>query len=132
MTLSSVQQLERPKSLISSKLEWATKKVRNKDLDGWDLADVIFEEDVTISSNGPFPEIFFSDRIHEILDQREAHFENKITKAPCHYYTKKLLRVIAGVLSRVVKLDYNYKKWRRGKFARFAIDLDFNKPLQAL
>ncbi|MBA0636612.1 hypothetical protein Godav_024567 [Gossypium davidsonii] len=84
MTLSSVQQLERPKSLISSKLEWATKKVRNKDLDGWDLADVkmsskgillddddfeIFEEDVTISSNGPFPEIFFSDRIHEILDQ---------------------------------------------------------------
>ncbi|MBA0677723.1 hypothetical protein Goari_019114 [Gossypium aridum] len=29
----------------------------------------IFEEDVKISSNGPFPEIFFSDRIHEILDQ---------------------------------------------------------------
>ncbi|MBA0581776.1 hypothetical protein Gorai_023947 [Gossypium raimondii] len=69
MTLSSVQQLERPKSLISSKLEWATKKVRNKDLDGWDLADVIFEEDVKIFSNGPFPEISFFDRIHEILDQ---------------------------------------------------------------
>ncbi|KAG8497473.1 hypothetical protein CXB51_008703 [Gossypium anomalum] len=84
MTLFSVQQLEQPKPLISSKLEWTTKKVPNKDLDGWDFGDVkmrskgillddddfeIFEEDVKISSNGPFPDIFFSDHIHEILDQ---------------------------------------------------------------
>ncbi|KAK5843212.1 hypothetical protein PVK06_005661 [Gossypium arboreum] len=47
------------------------------------------------------------------------------------YNNKKLLRIIAGMLGKVVKIDYNTTVGRRGKFARFALVVDLKKPLKA-
>ncbi|PPD69534.1 hypothetical protein GOBAR_DD33588 [Gossypium barbadense] len=49
---------------------------------------------------------------------------------PCRFYNKKLLRFIAGTLGKVVKVDYNTSTGKKGKFARFAIVIDLNKPLK--
>ncbi|KAL4323145.1 hypothetical protein GQ457_11G004460 [Hibiscus cannabinus] len=45
------------------------------------------------------------------------------------YYSKALFRLIATVVGRVVKIDYNTSGGSRGKFARLAVMVDLNKPL---
>ncbi|KAL4341777.1 hypothetical protein GQ457_08G026220 [Hibiscus cannabinus] len=45
------------------------------------------------------------------------------------YYSKALFRLIASVVGRVVKIDYNTSGGSRGKFARLAVMVDLNKPL---
>ncbi|KAL4285073.1 hypothetical protein GQ457_16G011210 [Hibiscus cannabinus] len=48
---------------------------------------------------------------------------------PYRYYSKALFRIIASVVGRVVKVDYNTQEAERGKFARLAVMVDLNKPL---
>ncbi|KAL4297374.1 hypothetical protein GQ457_12G006380 [Hibiscus cannabinus] len=48
---------------------------------------------------------------------------------PYRYYTKSMFRYIASVIGRVVKIDYNTSKGKRGRFARLAAVVDLNKPL---
>ncbi|MBA0600138.1 hypothetical protein Gorai_006336, partial [Gossypium raimondii] len=88
--------IERPGSPISSGIERATKKVRNKDSEVLILGDLIMED----------------------------------MRLPYRFYNKKLLRFIAGTLGKVVKVDYNTTTGKKGKFARFAIVIDLNKPLK--
>ncbi|PPD96318.1 hypothetical protein GOBAR_DD06663 [Gossypium barbadense] len=46
-------------------------------------------------------------------------------------YNKKLLRILIGILRKVVNIDYNTTVGRRGKFASFALVVDLKKPLKA-
>ncbi|KAL4302118.1 hypothetical protein GQ457_10G024680 [Hibiscus cannabinus] len=48
---------------------------------------------------------------------------------PYRYYSKALFQVIASIVGKVVKIDYNTKAVERGKFARLAILVNLNKPL---
>ncbi|KAL4362551.1 hypothetical protein GQ457_04G013570 [Hibiscus cannabinus] len=48
---------------------------------------------------------------------------------PYRYYPKSMLRYIASVIGRVVKIDYNTSEGKRGRFARLAAVVDLNKPL---
>ncbi|KAL4308775.1 hypothetical protein GQ457_01G007430 [Hibiscus cannabinus] len=48
---------------------------------------------------------------------------------PYRYYSKALFRIIASIMGRVVKVDYNTQEAERGKFARLAVMVDLNKPL---
>ncbi|KAL4317972.1 hypothetical protein GQ457_18G007610 [Hibiscus cannabinus] len=48
---------------------------------------------------------------------------------PYRYYTKSLFRAIAGVLGSVVRIDYNTKEGKRGRFARLAIMVNLVDPL---
>ncbi|KAL4377977.1 hypothetical protein GQ457_02G032980 [Hibiscus cannabinus] len=48
---------------------------------------------------------------------------------PYQYYTKSMFRCIAGVLGKVVRIDYNTSEGKRGKFVRLALVVDLNKPL---
>ncbi|MBA0725388.1 hypothetical protein Golax_021981 [Gossypium laxum] len=78
----------------------------------------LLEGDVRVSTDGPYPKIFFSKYVHEIL----------VKRLPYRFYNKKLLRFIAETLGKVVKVDYNTTTGKKGKFARFAIVIDLNKP----
>ncbi|XP_017635607.1 uncharacterized protein LOC108477588 [Gossypium arboreum] len=147
----------------------------------------IMEANIKISLEGPYPEIFFSDRVPEILDKsmdltvvvrllgrtigykallnriqtlwklvrsfQVIDIDNdyylsrdfstnkqhpskivvwmRMSGLPYRYYNKKLLRIIARTLEKVVKVNYNTTKSRREKFARFAIVVDLMKPLKA-
>ncbi|KAL4333752.1 hypothetical protein GQ457_07G002590 [Hibiscus cannabinus] len=48
---------------------------------------------------------------------------------PYRYYTKSMFRYIAGVIGRIVQIDYNTEEGKRGRFAQLAIVVDLNKPL---
>lgn len=48
---------------------------------------------------------------------------------PIQYYHKSILHAIVKVVGIVMKVDYNTKVFKRGKFARLAIALDLTKPL---
>ncbi|XP_039039738.1 uncharacterized protein LOC120177789 [Hibiscus syriacus] len=48
---------------------------------------------------------------------------------PYRYYTKALFRLIASVVGRVIKVDYNTQAGERGKFARIMVLVDLNQPL---
>ncbi|KAL4332409.1 hypothetical protein GQ457_07G003100 [Hibiscus cannabinus] len=50
---------------------------------------------------------------------------------PYRYYCKALFRRIANVIGRVVKVNYNTKVAKRGKFARLSVLVDLNKPLKS-
>ncbi|GMI90637.1 hypothetical protein HRI_002733000 [Hibiscus trionum] len=45
------------------------------------------------------------------------------------YYTKSMFRAIAEMFGNVVRIDYNTLEGKKGRFARFAIVVDLNKPL---
>lgn len=45
------------------------------------------------------------------------------------YYTKGLIRALASVIGKVVKVDYNTADGTKGKFARVAVMVDISKPL---
>ncbi|KAK5795305.1 hypothetical protein PVK06_036566 [Gossypium arboreum] len=47
------------------------------------------------------------------------------------FYNKQLLKFVARTLGKVIKVGYNTTIGRGGKFARFAIVVDLNKPLIA-
>ncbi|XP_039056625.1 uncharacterized protein LOC120199667 [Hibiscus syriacus] len=47
---------------------------------------------------------------------------------PYRYYNNVLIRTIANIIGKVIKIDYNTKVGERGKFARIAIVIDLNKP----
>lgn len=38
-----------------------------------------------------------------------------------HYYTKGLMRTLAEVIVKVIKIDYNTTDGKRGRFARIAV-----------
>ncbi|KAL4272377.1 hypothetical protein GQ457_13G019170 [Hibiscus cannabinus] len=48
---------------------------------------------------------------------------------PYKYYTKTLFDLIASVVGKVIRVDYNTQDGDRGKFARLAVMVDLNKPL---
>ncbi|KAL4385105.1 hypothetical protein GQ457_15G005980 [Hibiscus cannabinus] len=48
---------------------------------------------------------------------------------PYRYYSKALFRRIAGVIGKVIKVDYSTQAGERGRFARLAVMVDLNKPL---
>lgn len=47
---------------------------------------------------------------------------------PIHY-NESVIRTIARVLGKCMKVDYNTEETHRGKFARVAVALNLNKPL---
>lgn len=55
----------------------------------------------------------------------------RLLRLPFRCYNKKLLRIIAGTLGKVVKIDYNTIVRRKGKFARFTLVVDLKNPLKA-
>ncbi|MBA0795847.1 hypothetical protein Gohar_006678, partial [Gossypium harknessii] len=69
----------------------------------------------------------------EFLYQREVLVEGdclvSTSELSYRYYTKVLLRAIEGMIGTIVKLDYNTTVGKRGKFARFRVVIDLNKPL---
>ncbi|KAL4384684.1 hypothetical protein GQ457_15G002820 [Hibiscus cannabinus] len=48
---------------------------------------------------------------------------------PYRYYTKSMFRCIAGVIGKIVRIDYNTTEGKCGKFARLAVVVDLKKPL---
>ncbi|KAL4352806.1 hypothetical protein GQ457_06G008600 [Hibiscus cannabinus] len=48
---------------------------------------------------------------------------------PYRYYMKIMFRYIAGVIGRIVKIDYNTPEGKRGRFTRLAVVVELNKPL---
>ncbi|KAL4333578.1 hypothetical protein GQ457_07G001170 [Hibiscus cannabinus] len=52
---------------------------------------------------------------------------NTNEKHPTHVVA--IFRLIATVIGRVVKIDYNTMRGARGKFARLAVMVDLNKPM---
>ncbi|KAE8671499.1 hypothetical protein F3Y22_tig00111947pilonHSYRG00134 [Hibiscus syriacus] len=102
-------------------------------------------DDVTLKSDGPIPEISFSERVHEAIVNKLANYvifrllaEDhpmeimawiRLSGLPYRYYTKSLFRFIAGAIGRVVRINYNTADGKRGKFARMAIIVDLTKPL---
>ncbi|KAK9209599.1 hypothetical protein WN944_001966 [Citrus x changshan-huyou] len=46
-----------------------------------------------------------------------------------HYYHKRVLRILGEVVGRVIRIDYNTKAAKHGKFARVAVEICLNKPL---
>ncbi|MBA0787143.1 hypothetical protein Gotri_026447 [Gossypium trilobum] len=94
------------------------------------------EGDVKVSTDGPYPKIFFSKHVHEILDKSMEQivvvrflgrtigykalinriqslwkpiwdFQMRLSGLPYKFYNKKLLRFIVGTLVKVVTMDYN-------------------------
>ncbi|KAL4340767.1 hypothetical protein GQ457_08G017640 [Hibiscus cannabinus] len=53
----------------------------------------------------------------------------RLPKLPYPYYTKSLFRYITAAIGKVVRIDYNTPKGKRGRFARLAIIVDLKKPL---
>ncbi|MBA0646400.1 hypothetical protein Goklo_014371, partial [Gossypium klotzschianum] len=117
----------------------------------------ILEGDVKVSTDGPYPKIFFSEHVHEILDKSMEQivvirflgrtigykalinriqslwkpiwdFQIRLSGLPYKFYNKKLLRFIVGTLVKVVKMDYNTTTRKIGKFARFAIVIELLWP----
>ncbi|MBA0583622.1 hypothetical protein Gorai_014471 [Gossypium raimondii] len=92
----------------------------------------LLEGDVSASKEGAYPKSSFSDQ-PEFLYQREVLVEGdglvSTSEMLYRYYTKVLLRAIEGMIGTIVKLDYNTTVGKRGKFARFRIVIDLNKPL---
>ncbi|KAL4384688.1 hypothetical protein GQ457_15G003010 [Hibiscus cannabinus] len=53
----------------------------------------------------------------------------RLSGLPYRYYTKSMFRCIAGVIGKIVKIDYNTTEGKCGKFARLAVVVDLKKPL---
>ena len=53
----------------------------------------------------------------------------RLPKLPARYYHKSIIRSIGSVFGEVIKVDYNTDSGDRGKFARFAVNIDLTKPL---
>ncbi|KAL4367762.1 hypothetical protein GQ457_05G027470 [Hibiscus cannabinus] len=45
------------------------------------------------------------------------------------YYTKSIFRMIAGLMGRIIRIDYNTEEGKRGRFARLTVVVDLSKPL---
>ncbi|KAH9791203.1 DUF4283 domain-containing protein [Citrus sinensis] len=45
-----------------------------------------------------------------------------------HYYHKRILRMLGQIIGTMVNIDYNTESATRGKFARIAVEVAFNKP----
>ncbi|KAK6263504.1 hypothetical protein SCA6_018938 [Theobroma cacao] len=48
---------------------------------------------------------------------------------PLHFYHKLILRRIASIFNKLIKINYNTDVQKREKFARIAVELDLSKPL---
>ncbi|KAL4278157.1 hypothetical protein GQ457_03G033120 [Hibiscus cannabinus] len=53
----------------------------------------------------------------------------RLSGLPYRYYTKSMFRFIANAIGKIIKIDYNTKEGKRGRFARIAVVIDLNKPL---
>lgn len=53
----------------------------------------------------------------------------KFQGMPFHLYHESVLKQIASLLGKLLKIDYNMSSEKRGKFSRIAIELDLSKPL---
>ncbi|XP_039063785.1 uncharacterized protein LOC120208632 [Hibiscus syriacus] len=53
----------------------------------------------------------------------------RLSRLPYRYYTKMLLRSIASLIERVIRVDYNTNAGEKGRFARIAVVVNLNKPL---
>ncbi|KAL4363762.1 hypothetical protein GQ457_04G021190 [Hibiscus cannabinus] len=43
------------------------------------------------------------------------------------YYTKSLFRMIAGIMGRIIRIDYNTEEGKQGSFARLTVVVDLSK-----
>ncbi|WRX09685.1 protein of unknown function DUF4283 - like 2 [Theobroma cacao] len=48
---------------------------------------------------------------------------------PLHLYHKSILQQIGSILGRLLKIDYNTRQEKRGKFEQIPVELDLTKPL---
>ncbi|KAL4367934.1 hypothetical protein GQ457_05G017930 [Hibiscus cannabinus] len=53
----------------------------------------------------------------------------RLSGLPYRYYTKSMFRFIANAIGKIIKIDYNTKEGKRGRFARIVVVIDLNKPL---
>ncbi|KAK8593036.1 hypothetical protein V6N12_045125 [Hibiscus sabdariffa] len=44
------------------------------------------------------------------------------------YYTNSLFRLIAGIIGKIVRIEYNTEEGKHGRFARLAVVVDLSKP----
>ncbi|KAL4278247.1 hypothetical protein GQ457_03G020180 [Hibiscus cannabinus] len=62
--------------------------------------------------------------------ENETNYSRVLTKGlPYRYYSKALFRLIAIVVGRVVKIDYNKLGGVRSKFAHLVVMIDLSKPI---
>ncbi|MBA0645684.1 hypothetical protein Goklo_013747 [Gossypium klotzschianum] len=83
----------------------------------------LLEGDISVSKEGAYPKSSFSDRVQD--------YNKALTKGPLVVFGHYLMVYIAieGMIGTIVKLDYNTTVGKRGKFARFRVVIDLNKPL---
>ncbi|XP_028754198.1 uncharacterized protein LOC114713695 [Neltuma alba] len=56
----------------------------------------------------------------------------RIDKLPLDYYDPGILHVLGSQVGRVLKIDSNTSKRKKGRFARICVELDLNMPLRPL
>ncbi|KAK5811668.1 hypothetical protein PVK06_027023 [Gossypium arboreum] len=144
--LSSQPCLEQPVSPIPAERARATKKVRNRApsesdpgvqiTGGEESVKESFKEKRCLSVEGGALSKEFLLGLgaeSEFLYQREVLVEGDglvtTSELSYRYYSKVLLRAIEGMIGTIVKIDYNTTVGKRGKFARFRVVIDLNKPL---
>ncbi|MBA0590444.1 hypothetical protein Gorai_019149 [Gossypium raimondii] len=154
LSLDALASNERSGSPLPTELLRATKKVKNKDFDLVDVDDqekdedvhlplddekeiAFLEGDVKISLDAPYPQIYFSERVHNLINksmkQTVINDYNRVLMGGLwmvyDHYLEGLMLALAEVSGRVVKADYNTTDGKRGKFARIAVVVDLSKPL---
>ncbi|KAJ4827932.1 hypothetical protein Tsubulata_041745 [Turnera subulata] len=55
----------------------------------------------------------------------------QIPELSCEYYDRRLLHTVCNMIGRLVRIDYNTEEAIRGRYARVALELDLEKPLQS-
>ncbi|MBA0694174.1 hypothetical protein Goari_004494 [Gossypium aridum] len=145
--------LERLILLISSELERAIKKIKNKDyldLESKDMVQLVdLEHDYYIVKfsiisdykkaliDGPWTiyerYLIVQPRSRDFSTDKSYPFQVlawvRFPGLPYRYYTKGIFRTLASEVGRIVKIDYNTIGGRKGKFTRMAIFVYLNKPL---
>ncbi|KAH1113395.1 hypothetical protein J1N35_006773 [Gossypium stocksii] len=140
----------------------------------------LLDDDVSISMDGPYAQVCFSERVHSLIDEHNKQTvivrmlgrpiryralanrieslwgltsDYKLVDLDNNYFLVKLasqndynrvimggpwmvygyylglVRALASVIGKIVKVDYNTIDGTRGKFARVAVVVDIFKPL---
>ncbi|KAJ4828716.1 hypothetical protein Tsubulata_033109 [Turnera subulata] len=55
----------------------------------------------------------------------------QIPELSCEYYDRRLLHTVCNMLGRLVRIDHNTAEAIRGRYARVALELNLEKPLQS-
>ncbi|KAK8478509.1 hypothetical protein V6N11_046802 [Hibiscus sabdariffa] len=98
-----------------------------------ELDVLIGDGDVRFGMEDGTPTIDFSDWLHQLIDKKLEHsivvrLLGRTIGFSYQYYTNSLFRLIAGIIGKIVRIEYNTEEGKHGRFARLAVVVDLSKP----